>query len=115
MDKKVPAHIRNHLIKQQHSKLTIKAYCQNSGIVVNTFYGWRHLYGKQVFKSAESDATISPVSFVSLGSFNTQQIQRIALFDIRFPDGTAISVYSGTTAEQIAPFLEIIKGGNASC
>jgi len=26
MDKKVPAHIRNHLIKQQHSKLTIKAY-----------------------------------------------------------------------------------------
>jgi hypothetical protein len=115
MDKKIPAHIRNHLIRQKRSKLTIKAYCQKNGIHVNTFYGWRHRYEKRVFKASESDTSPSPVSFVSLGTFNTEQIRRNALFDIRFPEGISISVHPGATVEQVQPFFEMIKGGNASC
>jgi hypothetical protein len=114
MDKKVPAHIRNHLTKHQHSKLTIKAYCKKTGINTNTFYGWSNRYRKQVL-TEKKDTFASPVTFAPLGVLSTQQIQRIAMFEIRFPDGTAISVYPGITAEEIAPFIDLIKGSNGLC
>jgi hypothetical protein len=114
LTKQIPAEIRNHLLKQQESSQTIKAYCQKNGIPVQTFYTWRKRFKKPNFATTKTEGSAPQVSFASLGTLNTQ-LQHSALLDIRFPGGTAISIYSGITAEELAPFLNIVSRSNVLC
>jgi hypothetical protein len=109
--KPIPTAIRHHLLKQQQSKHTIKEYCQKNGITAQTFYSWRKRYGKRLFVDGNANIVASEgkVTFASLGILNTMQ-RNAALFDIRFPAGITVSVYHGTSAEDLAPFLTLISG-----
>jgi transposase-like protein len=109
--KQVPELIQRHLLQQQRSNQTMKEYCQQNGIAIMQFYGWRKRYGKRLFAMPESKknrTAKSTVSFTPLGTLNTLQ-SRAALFDIRFPNGTSISIYQGITAESFAPFLSLLS------
>jgi hypothetical protein len=112
--KQIPAHIRYHLNKQQKSSQSIKAYCLTNGIPVQTFYTWRKRLKKQTTVMGKIQDPVPKVSFTSLGSLNTQP-QNYPLFDIRFPGGTTVNVYTGITAEELAPFLNILPTGTVSC
>jgi hypothetical protein len=119
--KPVPAHITRHLTDQPKSGKTIAAYCRNAGISAWSFYNWRKLYGKQI--RCLSDARRLPpttqpapplLPFTALGTMSTQTHQ--PLFDIRFSvAGTRISIYSGATARELAPFLELLSNRGAPC
>jgi hypothetical protein len=109
--KQVPEPIQRHLFQQQRSDQTMKEYCKQNGIAIMQFYGWRKRYGKSLFTLSESKKTCTAknaVSFTPLGTLNTLQ-SRAALFDIRFPNGTSISIYQGITAESFAPFLSLLS------
>jgi hypothetical protein len=98
--KQVPESIHRHLLQQQRSNQTMKEYCQQNGIAIQIFYGWRKRYGKRLFTLPESKKMCtkkSTVSFTPLGTLNTLQ-SRSALFDINFPNGTSVSIYQGITA-----------------
>jgi hypothetical protein len=69
---------------------------------------------KQNISPTKTDVLTHQVTFASLGTLSTQ-LQHSALLDIRFPGGTAISVYSGITAEELAPFLNIVSRSNVLC
>jgi hypothetical protein len=111
--KHVPAPIRHHLLKQQSSEQTIKAYCHKNDINPQTFYGWRKRYSKQVAALVKSEISAPQISFASLGTMSTPQ--QHTMFDIRFPGGTEISVYAGTTVQNLAPFLSLISGSKVQC
>lgn len=113
--KSVPAPIRQHLLKQEQSNKTIKAYCQEKHILPSTFYGWRKRYRKRLESAAvKTEDTEGRITFASLGSLRTQ-VQQQALFEIRYLTGISICVYTGTTAQELAPFLSLLSGSNASC
>lgn len=112
--KHVPTTIRHHLLKQQSSEQTIKDYCHKNDINPQTFYGWRKRYGKQVPALVKQDISAPQISFASLGTISTQ-LQYHSMFDIRFPGGTAISVYPGTTVQELAPFVDLISGSRILC
>jgi len=113
--KSVPTPIRQHLLKQEQSNKTIKAYCQEKHILPSTFYGWRKRYRKRLGSAAvKTEDTENGITFASLGSLRTQ-VQRQALFEISYLTGISICVYTGTTAQELAPFLRLLSGDNASC
>ena len=112
--KTVPAAIRQHLLKQEHSKKTIRQYCQEKGISPMTFYGWRKRYLKRMHSAVKTNTTETRVTFASLGKLSTQAPDR-ALFDIRLSSGISISVYPGTTAQGLEPFLSLLSVGDAPC
>jgi len=115
--KLVPAHVSHHLTAQPTSGKTIAAYCKDAGISAWSFYNWRKSYGKRIscIPYALRPATTLPplLPFTALGTINTQVRQ--PLFDIRFSAGTCISIYSGATAQELAPFLEILSCNGAPC
>lgn len=112
--KPIPAHIARHLTDQPQSGNTIAAYCKDAGISAWSFYNWRKSYGKQVgIPNHSRPASILPLPFTALGTMNTQTRQ--PLFDIRFSAGTRISIYSGATAQELAPFLELLSCRGAPC
>jgi len=115
--KPVPAHIARHLTDQPQSGKTIAAYCKDTGISAWSFYNWRKLYGKRVscIPNALRPPTTQPplLPFTVLGAMSTQTRQ--PLFDIRFSAGTRISIYSGATAQELAPFLELLSSRGAPC
>jgi hypothetical protein len=109
--KQVPELIQRHLLQQQRSNQTMKEYCKQNSIAIMQFYGWRKRYGKRLFAMPErkkNRTAKSTVSFTPLGTLNTLQ-SRAALFDIRYPNGTSISIYQGITAESFAPFLSLLS------
>lgn len=113
--KQVPEPIQRHLLQQQRSKQTMKEYCQQNGILTQTFYGWRKRYGKRLFSAPQKRAsTISNITFASLGALNSP-LPRSALFDIRFPNGTSVCIYPGATVETVSPFLTLLAGKNELC
>jgi hypothetical protein len=115
--KPVPAHVARHLTNQPISGKTIAAYCKNVGISAWSFYNWRKIYGNRdsCMPNALHPATTQPplLPFTALGTLNTQTRQ--PLFDIRFSAGTRISIYSGTTAQEFAPFLELLSCRGGPC
>ena len=120
--KPVPAHVTRHLTDQPQSGKTIAAYCRDAGISAWSFYNWRKLYGKQVYclpkarrlpPMTQPMPPMSPLPFTALGTISTQTRQ--PLFDIRFSAGTLISIYSGATARELAPFLDLLSCRGASC
>lgn len=115
--KPIPTRIRHHLLKQPLSGKTIKDYCGKAGLSPWTFYNWRKRYGNQITVSADeqSPQPAKPsLTFTTIGTVCLPE-NRSPLFDIRFPTGVGVSVYSGTTAEQLSPFLSLVSGGSASC
>ena len=112
--KSVPALIQRHLLKQEQSSKTIKAYCQEKHILPSTFYGWRKRYRKRLGSAVRTEGPEHQITFASLGSLRTQ-VQQQALFEIRYLTGISICVYTGTTAQELAPFLSLLSGSNASC
>lgn len=110
-EKQISAHIRHHLLQQQKSDQTIKAYCQQEHINVQAFYSWRKRYKNKIHiqDKPKNTSTHPKVSFTSVGKLTTQ-IQSSILFDIRFPGGPTVSIYPGTTAKEFAPFMTLITG-----
>jgi hypothetical protein len=114
--KPVPAHVTRHLTAQAKSGKTVAAYCKDAGISAWSFYNWRKIYGNRC-NTLNATGTIpippqpSLPPFTVLGTMSTQTRQ--PLFDIRFSAGTCISIYSGATARELAPFLELLscRGG----
>jgi hypothetical protein len=112
--KPVPAHIVRHLTDQPQSGKTISDYCKNAGISAWSFYNWRKSYGKRVaVPNVPRPVSLLPLSFTALGTMNTQTRQ--PLFDIRFSAGTSISIYSGATAQELAPFLDLLSCRGTPC
>jgi transposase-like protein len=110
-NRRLPEEIRIHLQNQQESTQTIKDHCHKNGIREQTFYAWRKRYKKQ---NLTGSATQKPrISFSSIGMLNTLP-KPAPLFDIRFSSGTAVSVYRGTTVEELKPFIGLISG-NTVC
>ena len=114
--KQIATRVRRHLLQQQQSSLTIKAYCEKHHISAQTFYGWRKRYGKRLFAENRLNAVSSgpKVSFTSIGTLNTS-LNKAVLFDIRFSGGTTVTIYPGTTAEVLAPFLSLLSGDTRLC
>jgi hypothetical protein len=114
--KPIPAHVTRHLTAQPKSGKTIAIYCKDAGISAWSFYNWRKIYGKRivVLDSRRLIAAQPPqIPFTALGAMSTQTRQ--PLFDIRFSAGTRISIYSGATARELAPFLELLTSRGAPC
>jgi hypothetical protein len=109
--KPVPPHIRRHLREQQRSSESVRKYCCKKGISAWTFYKWRARYGKPSCSSpAKASGTSTPaMAFTSLGTFRTIPQQPHPLFDIRFSCGTIISIYTGATAQELAPYLDLLS------
>lgn len=116
--KAVPTAIRNHLHKQECSNKTIKEYCREKHILPSTFYGWRKRYNKRLDReesAVKTEDTEKQITFASFGALRTQ-VPHQTLFEISYPTGTSISVYAGTTAQDLAPFLNLLSAGcNALC
>jgi hypothetical protein len=115
-EKPIPSHVLYHLTTLPTSGKTIAAYCKESGITAWSFYSWRKRYGKQQQSShlqPTPPSILQSVSFTALGPLGSQYRQ--PLFDIHFSAGTRISVYSGTTAQELAPFLGLLSCRGAPC
>lgn len=111
----IPSKIRQHFLKHQESGETIKSYCRKTGVSVQTFYSWRKRYKNELQKSpTKVIKSKNQVSFASLGTLQTH-LPSQKLLDIQFPGGTEVSVYRGTSAEEIAPFLALISEGTVKC
>lgn len=113
--KPVPSHIQHHLTTQPASGKSIAAYSKEAGFSAWSFYSWRKRYGKQQASHVQPKLpSKSPVfSFTALGPLATQSRQ--PLFDISFSAGTRISIYSGATAQELAPFLELVSCNGVPC
>ena len=116
--KPIPPHVQRHLFALRQSGKTVTSYCRESGISTWSIYDWKRRYGKKV---STPPAAVSPrtdlpsVGFAALGTFSTRSNPPVR-FDIRLINGTSISVYEGTTAEELAPFLELIgSAGTSPC
>lgn len=115
--KPIPSHIQHHLKTQPSSGKTVKEYSKEAGFSAWTFYDWRKRYGNQLKVPAMGKPyrlSKAPMSFTTIGTMNLSE-NRQPLFDIRFSTGTAVSVYSGISADQLAPFLSLLSGSSASC
>lgn len=113
----IPAHVQRHLSALPQSGKTITAYCREAGISTWSIYDWKRRYGGKISKpstpvSARTD--VPTVSFAALGALSTRSTSP-ARFDIRLVNGTTVSVYEGTTAEELAPFLRLVAGGAVPC
>ena len=116
-EQRIPAHIRRHLQKQPSSGKTIKDYCKGAGFSAWTFYNWRKRYGHQpkTFEhTPPSNRSKPPLSFATIGTVHLAE-NRQPLFDIRFPTGTIVSIYNGTTSDELAPFLSLLCRNSLSC
>lgn len=115
--KVTPTHIQQHFENHRHSGKTIKAYCSDAGISAMTFYDWRKRYGKKAFSStitAKRQSSMKEMTFTSLGTFATQQPQQ-PLFEVTVTTGVRISIYPGATAQEFAPFYQLLSGSGAPC
>ena len=111
----ISPHILRHMSAQSKSGKTISAYCNDVGISRWSFYDWRKKYGKEI--SGTTGKPIKPparMPFTSLGSFSISDSPP-ALFDIRFSSGISIRIYPGTTADVIAPYLDLLSGEIRGC
>jgi len=112
--KPVPAHILRHLTDQPKSGKSIAAYCKDAGFSAWSFYNWRKIYGKRITVHNRPHTTpTQPIPFTDLGTMRIQSRQ--PLFDIHFSTGTRISIYPGTTAEELASFLEVLSSRVIAC
>jgi hypothetical protein len=113
----VPAHIRAHLQAQATSGKSIKDYSIDEGLSPLTFYDWRKRYGSRLgttIATPSAEACKAPLSFTTVGTVRLGE-SREPLFDIHLADGTRMSVYSGATAGELAPFLKLLSVGAKIC
>jgi Transposase len=101
----IPPHIRQHFAAQTASGKTIKEYSTEAGISPLTFYTWRKKY---------LNKKTSAPRFSSFGALSLQQLRQ-PLFDLHLYGGTRVSIYAGTTAEELAPFIRMLSGDTRPC
>lgn len=101
----IPPHIRQHFGAYTASGKTIKEYSTEAGIPPQTFYTWRKKY---------LNKKTSTPRFSSFGAISLQQLRQ-PLFDLHLYGGTRISIYPGTTADVLAPFIKMLSGGSIPC
>jgi hypothetical protein len=111
----LPLHVAEHFKAYTASGKTIKEYCIEAGIPPQTFYTWRKKY-RQLNKHSQRPLSPLPATqhFSTLGSITLADIRR-PLFDIHVPGECRVSIYSGTTAQELAPFLELLSPGRRPC
>ena len=103
----LPEHVSDHFRRHLQSGLSIQAYCKQANISAWSFYSWRKRYRVKTSGRRRQKA----VTFESLGTLSLQQPR----FDLRFPSGMSISVYCGTTVEEVAPFITLMSGTSVQC
>jgi hypothetical protein len=94
----IPLHISQHIAAHAASGKTIKEYSTEAGIPPQTFYTWRKKY-----RNKKPEAP----HFSSLGVISLQQLRQ-PLFDLHLCGGTRVSIYPGTTAHDLAPFIKLL-------
>jgi len=111
----VPPHIAEHFKAHAASGKTIKEYSKDVGLSPLTFYTWRKKY---LSRKSQRRASPNPASrqqlFSTIGTISLQELHQ-PLFDIHLGGEKKITVYSGTKAQELAPFLELLSTGHASC
>jgi len=115
--KPMPARILHHLQAQAASGKSIRDYSIDEGLSPLTFYDWRKRYGSRLgstIAAPSAQPCKSPLSFTTVGTMHLGESTK-PLFDIHLPAGTSVSVYSGTTARELAPFLKLLSVGAKIC
>lgn len=78
--------IRQHLLSQHTSGLSIAAYCTRESIYPNTFYNWRK---RQIGQKATTESsTVSSLQFLRLPT-QAPETQKI---DVTLPNGARLSI-----------------------
>ena len=107
----IPPHIAQHFHTHAESGKTIKEYSSAVGLSPLTFYTWRKKYRSC---KTQRNRHLHPVSprqrFSTVGTISLQEL-RSPIFDIHLAGGSRVSIYSGTTVQELAPFLVLLAGG----
>jgi hypothetical protein len=113
--REIPPQIAQHFQAHTASGKTIKEYSTEVGLSPLTFYTWRKKYRS---RKTQRNRHLNPVSkkqrFSTVGTISLQEL-RHPLFDIHLSCGSRVSIYSGTTVQELAPFLELLSGSHPVC
>lgn len=100
---------RGHFAAQKTSDLTIKAYCQQHGLKMPTYYVWRKRLGLSTRSStsrlASSDVGPCFVSVPLPGGTSLGDVVEIVL-----PGGAMIRVSAGCHEQQLAMVWRVVSG-----
>lgn len=111
----VPSHVAAHFKAHSTSGKTIKEYSKEVGLSPLTFYTWRKKYLSRKSQCAASpNPAFNQQQFSTIGTISLRELRQ-PLFDIHLGTETKITVYSGTKAQELAPFIELLSGSRASC
>jgi transposase-like protein len=111
----IPPHIAQHFKAHTASGKTIKEYSSAAGLSPLTFYMWRKKYrSSKTQRNRQSNQVPQQQRFSTVGTISLQQL-RSPLFDIHLSSGLRVSIYSGTTTQELAPFLELLTGRQTGC
>lgn len=111
----IPTHIADHFRAHAVSGKTIKEYSTEVGLSPLTFYTWRTKYRTSKSQRAASPHTVAKQQrFSTVGTISLQEL-RYPIFDIHLTSGPRVSIYSGATAEDLAPFIELLSHRSAAC
>lgn len=111
----IPPHIAEHFKAHVASGKTIKEYSTVVGLSPLTFYTWRKKYRTRKLQRAASPHTVAKQQrFSTVGTISLQDL-RHPLFDIHLTSGPRVSIYTGATAEDLAPFIELLSGSRVPC
>lgn len=113
--RKIPPHIAEHFQAHTASGKTIKEYSTEVGLSPLTFYTWRKKYrSSKTQRNRHSDSVSKQQHFSTVGTISLQEL-RHPLFDLHLSRGIRVSIYSGTTTQELAPFLELLAGSHPVC
>lgn len=113
--RQVPPHVAEHFMAHASSGKTIKEYSKEAGLSPLTFYTWRKKYLSKKSQCATFPNRPSrQQQFTTIGTISLQELRQ-PLFDIHLGTGKKIAVYSGTKAQELAPFLELLSTGRGVC
>jgi hypothetical protein len=111
----VPPHIAEHFKAHTASGKSIKEYSKDVGFSPLTFYTWRKKYlSRKSQRKVSANLASRQQLFSTIGTISLQELRQ-PLFDIHLGGEKKITVYSGIIAQELAPFLELLSTGRASC
>jgi hypothetical protein len=113
--REIPSHIAQHFQAHTVSGKTIKEYSKEVGLSPLTFYTWRKKYrSRKTQRNRHSNSIPKQQRFSTVGTITLKEL-RHPLFDIHLSSGLRVSIYSGTTTQELAPFLELLAGSHSVC
>lgn len=111
----IPTHIAEHFKAHAASGKSIIEYSTEVGLSPLTFYTWRKKYRTHKSQRAVSaKPVLKQQRFSTVGTISLQELRR-PLFDIYLTLEPRVTVYQGTTAQELAPFIELLSGGRIPC